>query len=113
MGQRILESLIRPKKLLLFGDVWCYYPATSRVLNVLPRLRFLSDIRKGLTATSESSQEKLSRLDPNPDYSLGREPMQRARSFHFVFLLFSLAVFCAATAIASPAQTFTALHSFD
>ena len=33
--------------------------------------------------------------------------MQRPRSFQFVFLLFSLAMFCAATAIASSAQTLT------
>ena len=39
--------------------------------------------------------------------------MQRRRSFRFVFLLFSLAIFCAAAVIASPAQILTTLHSFD
>jgi uncharacterized repeat protein (TIGR03803 family) len=39
--------------------------------------------------------------------------MQRRRSFQFAFLLFSLAMFCAAVAIASPAQTLTTLVSFD
>ncbi len=35
--------------------------------------------------------------------------MQHRRFFHFVFLLFSLAMYCAATAIASRAQTLTTL----
>ena len=39
--------------------------------------------------------------------------MQHVRSFQSVFLLFSLAIFCAAAVIASPAQTLTTLHSFD
>src|SRR5271166_1837884 len=39
--------------------------------------------------------------------------MERRRSLQFVSLLFSLAIFCAATAIASPAQTLTTLVSFD
>src|SRR5271167_3334981 len=38
--------------------------------------------------------------------------MQRRRGFQVVFLLFSLAMFCAATAIASPAQTFNTLVNF-
>ncbi len=38
--------------------------------------------------------------------------MQRARSFHFIFLLFSLAIFCAATPITSQAQTLTTLATF-
>ncbi|MGO9517968.1 MAG: choice-of-anchor tandem repeat GloVer-containing protein, partial [Candidatus Korobacteraceae bacterium] len=39
--------------------------------------------------------------------------MPRRRSLHFVVLLFSLAMFCAAMAIPTPAQTLTTLHSFD
>jgi uncharacterized repeat protein (TIGR03803 family) len=38
--------------------------------------------------------------------------MQR-HSLHIVFLLFSLAMFCASTAIGAPAQTFTTLVNFD
>ena len=38
--------------------------------------------------------------------------MPRQFSLHFVVLLFSLAMFCAATVTASPAQTLTTLHSF-
>ncbi len=39
--------------------------------------------------------------------------MQHRRSFQVIFLLFSLAMFCAATAIASPAQTLKTLVSFN
>jgi uncharacterized repeat protein (TIGR03803 family) len=38
--------------------------------------------------------------------------MQRCRSLRFVFLIFNLAMFFAATSIASPAQSFSTIYNF-